>query len=94
MDLEKLIGQKVNLKGTAKNAKSGAVLFTTGGYVIYIKNLESWSPELEGKQISVRGVLKEEKIIPDPLINKNGGISCGATGDQLVLEKAEYSKTA
>ncbi len=94
MDLEKLIGKKVTLHGTAKDAKGGAVIITPDEYVIYIKNLESWSPELEGKQISVRGVLKEEKIIPDPLINKNGGISCGATGDQLVLEKAEYSKTA
>ena len=90
--VEKLIGQKIALLGTARNAKAGAVLITTDESVIYIKGLESWSPELVDQQVSVNGVLKKEKLIPDPEIDKNGGISSGATGTQLVLEKAEYSK--
>ncbi len=93
MEIEKLMGQKVTLLGTAKDAKGGAVLITTDGYVIYIKGLEYWSPELIDKKVSVSGLLKQEKLIPDPVIDKNGGISCGAIGEQLVLEKAEYSKT-
>jgi len=39
----------------------------------------------------VSGLLKNEKFIPDPIIDENGAISTGAYGDQLVLENAEYS---
>jgi len=91
MELEKLIGQKVNLNGTAKDAKGGAVLITPEGYVIYIKGLDFWPSELFDKSISVSGLLKNEKFIPDPIIDENGAISTGATGDQLVLENSEYS---
>ncbi len=87
MELEKLIGQKVTLLGTAKDAKGGAVLITTDGNVIYIKEFESWSPELLDTQVSVSGLLNKEKFIPDPV--KNGAISSGAFGFQFVLEKAE-----
>ncbi|MFX1394121.1 MAG: hypothetical protein ACFFAH_11150 [Promethearchaeota archaeon] len=58
---------------------------------IYIEDLASWSPELFGKQIEVIGTLKKKKLIPDPRIDENGGISQGAIGMQLVLENAEYS---
>jgi len=91
MELEKLIGQKVNLNGTAKDAKGGAVLITPEGYVMYIKGLESWPSEFLDKRLSVSGLLKKEKLIPDPIIDENGAISTGATGDQLVLENSEYS---
>ncbi len=90
--VEKVIGQKVTLLGTAKDAKAGAVLLTTDEDVVYIKGLESWPPELVDQQVSVNGVLQKAKLIPDPVIAKNGGISSGATGKQLVLEQAEYVK--
>jgi len=89
MELEELIGQKVTLLGTAKDAKGGAVLITADSNVIYIKELDSWSSELLDKQVSVSGLLNKEKFIPDPVIDKNGAISSGAFGDQLVLEKTE-----
>ena len=89
MELEKLIGQKVTLRGIAKDAKGGAVLTTTEGSVIYIKELESWSSELLDTQVSVSGILNKEKFIPDPVVDKNGAISSGAFGEQLVLIKAE-----
>ena len=91
MELKMLIGQKVNLNGTAKDAKGGAVLITPEGYVIYIRGLESWPSELLDKHMSVSGLLKKEKLIPDPIIDENGAISTGALGDQLVLENIEYS---
>lgn len=94
MKLEKLIGQKITLIGTAKDAKGGAVIITTDKYVIYIKGLDFWSSELLDKHVSVSGLLKQEKFIPDPVLNKNGGINCGAIGEQLVFEEAEYIKTA
>ena len=94
MVLDELIGQKVTLLGTAKDAKGGAALITTDEKMIYIKGLDSWSTELVDKEVSVIGLLKKEKIIPDPLINKKGDISSGAIGEQLVLENAEYSIAA
>ncbi|TFG14209.1 MAG: hypothetical protein EU535_03720 [Promethearchaeota archaeon] len=90
MELEKLIDQRVTLHGSAKNAKGGAVIITKDNNVIYVKNLESWSPKLEDKQMIVSGLLKKEKFIPDPIIDENGAISCGAKGMQFVLENAEY----
>ena len=90
MDIEKLIGQKITIIGIAKDAKGGAVLLTSDKVPIYIKGLDSWSPELFNKQLKVTGMLKEEKFIPDPIIDENGSISTGAYGDQLVLEDAEF----
>ena len=91
MKIEKQIGQEVNLNGTAKDAKGGAVLLIPEGEVIYIKGLEFWPSEILDKEISVSGLLKEEKFIPDPIIDENGAISTGAYGNQLILENAEYS---
>ena len=93
MDVEKFLGQEVNLKGIAKDAKGGAVLITSDNHVIYIKGLEFWPSRFLDEQVLVKGVLKKEKLIPDPVIDEEGAISCGATGDQLVLDDAEYSKT-
>jgi len=89
MELEKLLGQKVTLLGTAKDAKGGAVLITANGDVIYLKELDSWSSELLDKQVSVSGLLNKEKLIPDPVVDKNGAFRSGAFGFQFVLEKAE-----
>ncbi|MFX1258603.1 MAG: hypothetical protein ACFFAN_12130 [Promethearchaeota archaeon] len=91
IELEKLLGQRVSLVGTAKDAKGGAVLLISNEDPIYIKGLSFWSAELIDKQVSAIGVLKKEKIIPDPKIDENGSISQGAIGIQLVLEKAKYS---
>jgi hypothetical protein len=91
MKLKEKIGQNVNLKGTAKDAKGGAVLFTPEGVAIYIKGLDFWPSELLDKRIAVSGLLKEEKFIPDPVIDEDGAISTGAYGIQLILENAEYS---
>ena len=90
-DIDKMIDQNVTFVGTAKNAKAGAVLITTDNSAIYIKGLDYWEPELLDQQLTVSGVLKKEKFIPDPVIDKSGGISTGAHGKQLVLENAEYS---
>lgn len=90
MDIEKLIDQKITLKGIAKDAKGGAVIFTSEKVPIYIRGLDSWPPELFDKQLEVIGVLKEEKFIPDPIIDENGSISTGAYGNQLVLIDAEF----
>ena len=90
MDIEKFIGQKITIIGIAKDAKGGAVILTSEKVPIYIKGLDSWSSELFDKRLEVTGVLKEEKFIPDPVIDEDGSISTGAYGDQLVLIDAEF----
>ena len=88
---EKLLGQQVTLEGTAKDAKGGAVLITAENNVIYLKGIHSWSDDLIDKLVSVSGVLKEEKYIPDPVVAKDGAISQGAEGNQLVLENVKIN---
>ncbi|MFX1238477.1 MAG: hypothetical protein ACFE8P_12255 [Promethearchaeota archaeon] len=88
--LEEFLDQQVTLYGIARDAKGGAVLITAEEIPIYIENIASWPPELHYKKITAIGVLKKKKLIPDPKIDKNGGISQGAIGMQLVLEKAEF----
>ena len=90
MDIKKSLGQKITILGIAKDAKGGAVLLTSDKEPIYIKGLDSWTPELFDKQLKVTGVLKEEKFIPDPIIDEDGSISTGAYGNQLVLEDTEF----
>jgi hypothetical protein len=92
MGIENLIGQNVELVGIANNAKGGAVLITQNENVIYIKGLECWPLELMDNQIIVTGLLKREKLIPDPKITENGAISSGAIGLQYVLYNVDYLK--
>jgi len=80
----------VTLHGIARDAKGGAVLITAEKIPIYVEDIASWPPELHYKQITAIGVLKKKKFIPDPKIDKNGGISQGAIGMQLVLERAKF----
>jgi hypothetical protein len=87
--LEKVLGQKVTLNGTARDAKGGAVLLTDDGTPVYIEGLAYWTPEIEGTRISTSGVLTKIKYIPDPTIGEDGGISQGAIGMQFVLTKIE-----
>ena len=89
IELKQFLGKKVTLLGTSRDAKAGAVLITGDRNPIYINGLASWSADLLGKQVSVKGVLKKEKFIPDPIIDENGAISTGATGDQFVLKNVK-----
>ncbi len=83
--LDKVIGKEVTFLGTARDAKGGAILLLEDNTPIYIEGLDYWSDDLDGKQVSVSGTLKEDKFIPDPVISKDGGISQGAYGTQFVL---------
>lgn len=89
MQLEKVIGQEVTIDGTARDAKGGAVVLTDDNIPIYIEGLDSWPPSIDGSRISVSGVLKKEKYIPDPTIGEDGGISQGAIGMQYVLTNVQ-----
>ena len=88
--LRDLIGQNVNFIGRAENAKGGAVVVLQNQGVIYIRNLSSWEDEIIGKQVSISGIVRLEKYIPDPYTSEDGGISQGAIGSQYVLDDAQW----
>ncbi|MFX1297450.1 MAG: hypothetical protein ACFFD2_21685 [Promethearchaeota archaeon] len=88
INFNKLLDKEVSLTGMAKDAKGGAVLIINE-IPIYLKGLLSWSRDYFGKIIKVKGILRDEKIIPDPYIDENGGISQGAIGRQYILENSE-----
>ena len=87
--LDDKLGQEITLKGIARDAKGGAVLLTEEKIPVYIEGLDSWTSSVEGSRVSVSGVLKKEKYIPDPTIGEDGGISQGAVGMQYVLINSE-----
>ncbi|MGY5881112.1 MAG: hypothetical protein RTV31_12730 [Candidatus Thorarchaeota archaeon] len=85
-----MIDQKVSLLGRAENAKGGAVVIISSQEVIYLRNLPSWDDEVVGKQVTVKGIVRLEKYIPDPDVSEDGAISQGAIGSQYVLDDAQW----
>ncbi len=84
--LEEQIGEKVTLEGTAQNSKAGAVLLLGTGNVIWIRRKGSWDDTRVGKEITLTGILRREKYIPNHMTSDDGGISQGAEGLQYTLE--------
>ncbi len=85
-----MLGQVVSLKGKAYNSKGGAVLVMTSDEVIYIEGLDYWEDSHLESEMFVKGLLKQVKYIPDPVVDDDGAISQGAEGKQYVLEDAEW----
>jgi len=88
--LNDLIDQSAQFAGRAENAKGGAVVILQNQEVIYIRNLFSWDEETVGKQVSIKGIVRSEKYIPDPEVSEDGAISQGAIGFQYVLDDAQW----
>ena len=81
------------LRGVAKNAKAGAVLLVDGSeMVVYLKGLSEWPEKLLDQKVEAKGLLVEEKFIPDPGPDENGAYSQGAQGSQTVLKSATYKR--
>jgi len=76
------IGKPVELRGKAQNAKGGAVV-VIDDQVIYVRGLQSWPAEAEGKRVVVRGVLATLKYLPEATKNDKGEISQGTEGGAL-----------
>jgi hypothetical protein len=82
------VGRYVELAGTARDAKGGAVLLTKAGEPIYIEDLASWPEKLHGKRISAKGTLQYRQYLPEARVDATGAISQGAKGKQYVLQNA------
>ena len=88
--LHDLIDLNADFTGRAENAKGGAVVVLQNQEVIYIRNLSFWDEEVVGKQVSIKGIVRLEKYIPDPKVAEDGAISQGAIGSQYVLDDAQW----
>jgi hypothetical protein len=86
------LGTQVELKGTARDAKAGAVIVSDAGEPVYVRGLTSWPTELHGSPVAVVGTLQRRKLIPDPSVAADGAVSAGAEGEQLVLMGASEWK--
>jgi len=82
-----MLGKEVTLVGQALWSKAGPGIFLQDEIFIFIEGIDDWSEELQENQVVVKGVLLEEKVIPDVVIDTNGAISQGALGKQLILRK-------
>lgn len=89
LNLKNHLGERVTLYGIAQNAKGYAVLLTEDEKVIYIRELAEWPEDLLDSSITIKGILRHIKLIPDPNITENGAISQGAQGLQYVLTNYE-----
>ena len=87
---ENLIDKEITLVGQAVDCKAAACLKLKDGIVVYIPNLDFWDSEFSGKMVSVTGILRRKKIIPDPIVDENGAISTGAEGEQLIIDNAKW----
>ncbi len=88
--LDDLIDEDAHFTGRAENAKGGAVVVLQNQEVIYVRNLPSWDEAIVGKQVSIKGIVRLEKYIPDPEVAEDGAISQGAIGSQYVLDDAQW----
>jgi hypothetical protein len=74
------------IRGSARNAKAGAVVSMKSGEVIYVQGLEKWPLELLGKNVEVMGILQRKGIFPEVRMDSDGSISQGMEGIPLVIE--------
>lgn len=91
MLLNNSIGHNITLTGIAENAKAGAIILTENNSVVYIAGLDEWPGDLYKHEVEVKGLLQKGKLVPDPVIGKDGGISCGAYGNDYYILNAEFS---
>ncbi len=80
------------VRGTAYDAKGGAVIEAADGRVVYVQGLDCWPEELSGSPVIARGRLVEESYLPEATVASDGAISQGVTAGSLqwVLKAASW----
>jgi hypothetical protein len=89
-----LVGQSVVVVGTAENTHQGAVVTLSDGTEVYVDRLRRWDRPLLGRPVRVTGILRLDKLAPDPAVDANGMVSHGMHGNALVLEAATWEEHA
>lgn len=87
-DLDDAIGKTTVFVGKAVNAKIAAAVETAQG-VIYCLDLQAWSDEVLGEQVTVKGTLERtDKFKAE--VAEDGAISQGSAGGDLVLHECSH----
>ena len=83
------IGRTVVIRGTAYDARAGAILELEDRTPIYIVGLAEWDPALQGKALEVTGLLKERAA--RALVSAGGAQLHGLASPTFVLENAKWT---
>lgn len=80
------------IRGTADNAKAGALLLADDGRVLYVAGMLEWDDDLIGKRVTLTGIVRRQGVAPQ--IREVDGVTLqGMAGTPLVLELTEpYEK--
>ncbi|HEX7837759.1 MAG TPA: hypothetical protein VF469_09865 [Kofleriaceae bacterium] len=84
------IGKTVVIRGTAYDARAGAILELEDRTPIYIAGLAEWDPALQGKALEVSGLLKERAARVPP-VPAGGAQLHGLPSPTFVLENATWT---
>lgn len=83
-------GQRAIVDGTAEDAVLGAVILKDSGELVFIDGLAEWPSEVFGRRVRAKGILKERKPAPDPVVDEGGAVGHGMLGTAAVLEDVEW----
>lgn len=84
------VGQTVVIRGTAYDARAGAIVELDDRTPIYIAGLTEWDPALHGKPLEVTGLLKE-RAPRVPQVPPGGPQRHGLASSTFVLENATWT---
>lgn len=85
-----MIDQEITVVGIARNGKGSAMVVTKDKVNYSINGLDSWEPVVEGKEISVTGILMVETMTEEELKNEQGEWKQGVTGERKIITKARW----
>ncbi|HVK74334.1 MAG TPA: hypothetical protein VM734_13480 [Kofleriaceae bacterium] len=83
------VGTKVTFRGTAYDARAGAIVELDDRTPIYVAGLAEWEPALQGKPVEITGTLKERPA-RTPKVPPGGPQVHGLTGATFVVEDASW----
>ena len=82
--------QNITVIGIARNGKDGALVLTKEHSVYYVDGLEFWEDSINGKEISVMGVLKIDSLATNEMKNEKGEWKAGVVGDKKAIRNAKW----
>lgn len=80
-ELAAQVGKTVRLRGTAQDAKGGALVVLEGASV-YVGELAAWDVALVGEPVVVAGTLARRDLIPAATTDASGAVSQGDSGGE------------
>ncbi len=82
--------QSITVTGIARNGKDGALISTKEDSVYYIDGLDFWEASVNGKEISITGVLHIESFGVDEMKSERGEWKAGIVSDQKTIRNATW----